>query len=260
MLDLIFLIVAGLLAGGLGGLLGIGGGVVLMPILRFAVGMTAAQSAGTCVVAVFFTSLGGGFKHYRLGHVSFRPLLPVIITGATSATIFSMLFLAVARAGAYLDLGIGLIFLALSLRMIADGWRGEAKSETDAETKLDGRLGWKCLLGMVSGVLPGLFGIGTGAVLVPGFTYLLKTPIKTAIGSALVCFAVNAFISAGFKFSQGYVSLAVAAPVCLGTIVGSQFGAVINHYAPQNWLRIFFGLAFSLVSWRFLESGLEVFK
>jgi len=64
----------GFLAGVLGGLLGIGGGIVMMPILRLVVGLSPATAAGTCIVPVFFTSLGGSFRHYKLGHINFKSI------------------------------------------------------------------------------------------------------------------------------------------------------------------------------------------
>ena len=80
----------GLLAGALGGLLGIGGGIVLMPLLRFTVGLSPAYAAGTCVVAVFFTTLGGSYRHHRLGHLNLRSIVPIIISGAVASGIFSV--------------------------------------------------------------------------------------------------------------------------------------------------------------------------
>ena len=91
-IELSIMIGGGVLAGTLGGLLGIGGGIVLMPILRFFVGLSPAVSAGTCIVAVFFTTLGGSFRHYKLGHVNIRSILPVIIAGGISTILFSLGF------------------------------------------------------------------------------------------------------------------------------------------------------------------------
>ena len=204
--DLIILLITGLAAGLLGGLLGIGGGVVLMPVLRFVVGLAPAEAAGTCVVAVFFTTLGGGIKHYRLGHVAIRGLWPVILAGVLSTLVFSVLFLFLARRGRWLDFGIGCVFVLIALRMIWDAAlnrSGEPGPAATTAPTITGSNTRKTILGVVAGILPGLFGIGTGAVLVPGFSYLLKTPIKVAIGSALVCFCANALISAVMKYAQG---------------------------------------------------------
>ena len=248
---------AGMLAGILGGLLGIGGGIVLMPVLRFFVGLSPAFAAGTCVLAVFFTTLGGGFRHYRLGHVPLRSLIPVIISGAVATIVFSMIFIYFAHHDSWLDLGIGTVFILLSVRMIYDGMRDWKHLDTNESPtiELQNSLARKVTLGGLSGILPGLFGIGTGAILVPGFAYLLKAPIKVAIGSSLVCFAVNALFSAGLKFMQGYVDFTVAIPVCLGTLAGSQIGAIINRRSPSTALRIIFGIVFFGVSLRFILSA-----
>ncbi len=91
--DLAILLIAGIFAGTLGGLLGIGGGVVLMPLLRFVIGLTPAGAAGTCILAVFFTTLGGSYRHFRLGHLDINFTLPVIAAGLATTTVFSLLFL-----------------------------------------------------------------------------------------------------------------------------------------------------------------------
>jgi hypothetical protein len=259
MTEWLILLSAGLAAGLLGGLLGIGGGIVLMPVLRFAVGLPPAQAAGTCVIAVFFTTLAGGVKHYRLGHVPMRQLWPVILAGASSTLFFSLLFLWFAHRAQWLDLGIGCVFALVAGRMVWDVvLRSRRKVLPDAETPslMNGNLPRKWFLGSLAGILPGLFGIGTGAVLVPGFSFLLKTPIKVAIGSALVCFCANAFISGAMKYGQGFVDLGLALPICLGCMIGAQFGAAINHRAPSRALELMFGLAFAWVSFRFIAVGI----
>jgi len=260
MIDQALLLIAGLIAGMGGGLLGIGGGIVLMPLLRFVIGLSPAYAAGTCILAVFFTTLGGGFRHYRLGHVPVRSLLSVIVSGALSTIIFSMLFLYLAQKDQWLDLGIGIVFILVSMRMISDGIRSRKvgnKFETPSGD-LRNSYARKVTLGGLAGILPGLLGIGTGAILVPGFIYLLNAATKVAIGSSLVCFAVNALFSALLKSAQGYVDFTVAVPVCIGTLAGSQIGAIINHRTPSAALRIIFGLVFTGVSIRFILSAFEI--
>ncbi len=256
------LLIAGLIAGMAGGLLGIGGGIVLMPVLRFVIGLSSAYAAGTCVLAVFFTTLGGGFRHYRLGHVPIRSLIPVIVSGALSTIIFSMLFLYLAQKDRWLDLGIGIVFVLVSMRMISDGIRSRKAQNIYKEPAvgLENSLSRKVILGSLAGILPGLLGIGTGAILVPGFIYLLKAATKIAIGSSLVCFAVNALISSLLKSTQGYVDFTVAIPVCIGTLAGSQIGTIINHRTPSAALRILFGSVFTCVSIRFILSAFEVMR
>jgi len=253
--ELIIMTAGGILAGVLGGLLGIGGGIVLMPILGFSVGLSPALAAGTCILAVFFTTLGGSFRHYKLGHVKIRSILPVIIAGAVFTLVFSLIFLYFAKKEKWLDLGVGLVFSFVSIRMIIEGLvdllRKKIKEEP-RESEIHGPLLGKVTIGGMAGILPGLFGIGTGAILVPAFTLILKAPIKIAIGSSLTCFSVNAFISSMLKLFQGFIKLEVALPICLGTLIGSNIGAILNKRFPSPVLKMLFGIAFSYVSYRYL--------
>ncbi|MFC1563108.1 sulfite exporter TauE/SafE family protein [candidate division KSB1 bacterium] len=254
MVLLIILVLGGVLAGIIGGMLGIGGGILLMPILRFIVGLSPAYAAGTCIVAVFFTTLGGSFKHYKQGHVNVRSIIPVIVAGALSTFVFSLVFLYFTKKGKWLDLGTGLVFSLVSIRMIIEGfldllWKKVKEAKT---SEIQGLLLEKVTIGGFAGILPGLFGIGTGAILVPAFTFILKAPIKIAIGSSLACFSVNAFLSSILKFFQGFISIEVMLPLCLGTLIGSNMGAILNKYSPTPVLKIMFGSVFTYIALKYI--------
>jgi uncharacterized membrane protein YfcA len=254
------LLVGGALAGTLGGLLGIGGGIVLMPMLRFVVRLSPARSAGTCILAVFFTTLGGSYRHHRNGHLELRSILPIMVSGAAACVVSSLAFGRLARRGSCLDLGIGLVFALISLRMIAEGIPGllERAEKEDSGPRVRGTAASKALLGASAGVLPGLLGIGTGGVLVPAFSFLMHAPIKTATAASLACFCCNAAISSAFKLAQGYVALDVAPPICLGTLVGAYLGAVLNRRFPSRAVKLLFGLVFLAVSTKFFLASTGV--
>jgi uncharacterized membrane protein YfcA len=259
--EFIVLVFGGFFAGVLGGLLGIGGGIVMMPLLRFFVGLSPALAAGTCVLAVFFTTLGGSFRHYKLGHIELRPILPVMLAGAFSTVVFSLVFLYFVKRQRWLDFGAGLTFALVSVRMIVEGWRQFRKAscgmrgggiEQSKTMGIGGSLFGKIAIGGVAGILPGFLGIGTGAILVPAFALILRAPVKIAIGSSLGCFCANAFLSSAFKYFQGFTVLGVAFPLCIGALVGANFGAVLNRRFPAAWLKIMFGAVFLYVSAKYI--------
>lgn len=250
----IILIIDGFLAGMLGGLLGIGGGIVLMPVLRFVVGLSPAEAAGTCILAVFFTTLGGTFRHYKLRHINLRSILPVIAAGMVSTIVFSVFFKSFASKPSWLDLSTGLVFFLLSTGMVIEGLaelRGK-KTVEQMGNELHGSLAAKLAVGGFAGILPGLLGIGTGAVLVPVFTFILKAPVKVAIGSSLACFCANAFLSSSFKLLQGHAIISAALPLCLGALIGSNVGAIVNKRFPTPMLKIMFGMTFLYVSSKYI--------
>jgi len=99
------------MAGMLGGLLGIGGGILIMPILRFIIGLDPVCAAGACIIAVFFTTFGGSLKHLRLGYIDFRSILPVIISGLISTLALSTLFIYLTQKNVWLDMATGVVFI-----------------------------------------------------------------------------------------------------------------------------------------------------
>ena len=244
----------GIIAGMLGGLLGIGGGILMMPLLRFVIGLEPAYAAGTCVVAVFFTTLSGSLKHFKLGHIDFSSILLVIISGFFSTLIFSLIFLYLSNKDIWLDVATGVVFSFVVLRMIWEGIAEYLKNRpiTDSEAKIEGSILAKTLIGSLAGILPGLLGIGTGAVLVPAFAFALKAPIKVAIGSSLACFSLNAFASSLLKLSQGFVQINMLIPLCLGTVIGARIGAAFNGKLNSPFLKILFGTVFIYVASKYL--------
>lgn len=256
LLNMLVLLGGGLVAGTLGGLLGLGGGIVLMPLLRFGVGLSPAMAAGTCVLAVFFTTLGGSYSHHRLGHLDLRSVVPIVVAGAITSAIFSLLFLTLASRGHWLDMGIGIVFLLISARMMVEGASrvGDRGDDETSRRDVPGTVVQKMGIGAAAGLLPGLLGIGTGGILVPAFTFLLRAPVRTAMATSLVCFCFFALVSSVFKIAQGFVEPGVVAPICAGTLIGSNLGATLNKRFGSRTLKILFGIVFALVALRFIHS------
>ncbi|MBN2242677.1 MAG: sulfite exporter TauE/SafE family protein [Acidobacteria bacterium] len=255
MATFLWMIFGGFAGGALGGLLGIGGGILIMPLLRFVVGMESAQAVGTCIIAVFFTTLGGSLRHFSLGHIHLRSIVPIIAAGVISTLVFSIFFLYVAEKSFWLDAAMGAVFLLVALRMLWEGasefMRKAPSPQSDGD--IQGTLASKVMIGTAAGILPGILGIGTGAVLVPSFAFALGAPIKVAIGSSLACFSLNAFVSSVFKLVQGFVQFEVLLPLCAGTLIGSRFGASLNGRFSSPVLKLAFGLFFGCMAYKYLK-------
>lgn len=252
----LLMILGGVAGGTLGGLLGIGGGILIMPLLRFIFHLEPAQAAGTCVVAVFFTTLGGSLKHFSLGHIHIRSVIPVVLAGIFSTLICSIFFIYLSRKSSWLDTGMGIVFLLVAIRML---WEGVSEYLRNKPTprngsRIQGSPLSKVTIGTAAGILPGLLGIGTGAILVPAFSFILSAPIKVAIGSSLACFSLNAFVSSTFKLCQGFVHIGILIPLCIGTLIGSRLGASLNGRFSSPFLKVLFGLFFGCVAYKYLTA------
>jgi uncharacterized membrane protein YfcA len=258
-LSLATLVFGGLSAGLLGGYLGLGGGIIVMPLLRFGLGMPPALAAGTCIVAVLFTTLGGTVRHARLGNIHVPSVLPVLLPGAVAAGLASLLFHALARTR-WLDLGLGLVFAAIAGRMLLEAARALRSGVAEGADSgvVGGRPLPKVLVGLAGGILPGLLGIGTGGILVPSFAFGFRASMKTAAAASLACFCCNALISAGFKLSLDCVVLSVALPVSLGALLGAALGAGLANGSRSRTLQLLFGMVFCYVALKFILESTEV--
>jgi len=258
--EILLLLCGGLLAGLIGGLLGLGGGIVVMPLLRFVVGLPPAEAAGTCILAVFFTTLGGTYRHARARFLVLQPILPIVASASIAAIAASLAFPALATHGHWIDLGIGIVFSLIAVRMLVEGIPSllKPRAEQDNAFEIPGSLPRKLGVGAAAGALPGLLGIGTGSILVPALTFLLRAPIKAAMAASLLCFCFTAGISACFKLAQGFVDLELALPICLGTLLGAGLGAELNRRLPSGTLKLVFGTLFLYVSFKFAMLGFGV--
>jgi uncharacterized membrane protein YfcA len=166
----------------------------------------------------------------------------------------SLLFLALTMRAQWLDLGVGVVFIVISVRMISEGVdRGKRNREHATESNVVRcTLGRKLGVGAVAGALPGLLGIGTGGIMVPAIIYMCRTTIRTAMAASLACFFVTALISASFKLGQGFIDLQAAPPLCLGALLGAHLGTSLNSRAASSTLKLLFGSVFTIVSLKFI--------
>lgn len=247
-------IITGLASGFIGGLLGLGGGILLMPVLRFALGIPTMEAVGITVFGVFLVTISGSYYHYKLGHINLPSLIPVIIAGAFSSLLFSFVFNKMTGHPEWIDFAIGFVFLIVAARMIRAALRKRMGRDAFSRphNRLEGTLFQKGLIGIFAGAIPGLLGIGTGAILVPAFTFIMRASIKVAIGSSLACFTINALVSAAMKWHQGLIDLCIALPISLGAILGALIGSGVNSRVPSSALKFIFGIIFLYASSKFI--------
>lgn len=248
--------VGSLVAGFLGALTGLGGGVVVVPLLTLALGVDIRYAVGASLVSVIATSSGAAAAYVREGFSNIRIGMFLEI-----ATTFGAIF------GAYLTTRlpsniIGMVFGVVLLFSAYFASREHPNLTLDAPDRLAHRLklegsyptaeGEKHYrarhvpagfgLMYLAGVLSGLLGIGSGAMKVLAMDQAMRLPFKVSTTTSNFMIGVTAAASAGIYLSRGMIDPGLAMPVMLGVLGGSMFGARILVKVHSRSLRLVFSL------------------
>ncbi|MCK9297887.1 MAG: sulfite exporter TauE/SafE family protein [Methanoculleus sp.] len=256
----ILLIVVGLAAGMLGGIIGTGGCSVMLPILHFYLGYPVPIAIGTTLFAVIFTAISGGYGHLIRKNLDVKTTLWLGGFGIIGVIAGSYAFNLLSDQTALLGLILGIAFLLPAVRMILEGVAHRKKSQPEGNV-IPGSEGRKGLFGFVVGILTGLVGLGGGYALVPGLIYLFNAPVYVTMGTSLATMIPLAVVGGGIKLAEGYVAIGAALILAAGTIVGAQLGAaVIKKFHPAT-LKLIFGVYFLYVSVKFILAyfGVAIF-
>ncbi|HZO74780.1 MAG TPA: sulfite exporter TauE/SafE family protein [Ktedonobacteraceae bacterium] len=253
---LIFL--GAVLAGGLGALVGLGGGVLIVPLLTLAFGLPIKYAIGASIIAVIATSSGAAAAYVRDHLTNLR--VGMFLEVATTTGAISGAFLAGLLAPDILFIIFGIILLISSVPLIFklgeelpqdvrnDRWATTLKLSSSYP---DERLGHEVTyqvrrtpvgLAMmyVAGVISGLLGIGSGTFKVLAMDTIMRLPMKVSTTTSNFMIGVTAAASAGIYFARGEVLPLVAAPVALGVLLGAILGARILTHLSNRTLRMIF--------------------
>ncbi len=241
-------------AGLLGALTGLGGGIVIVPLLTLAFGVDLRYAVGASLVAVIATSSGSAAAYVKEGYTNIR--VGMLLEVATTAG---------ALAGAYLSAviptsAIAIIFALVLLFTAAQSLRGAGEQLTAAADPLARRLRLGSsyptpggeqsyqvrnvplgfLLMLVAGILSALLGIGSGVVKVLAMDRAMHLPFKVSTTTSNFMIGVTAAASAGVYLRRGYVDPTLALPVMLGVLAGALVGARMLTGARTRVLRLLF--------------------
>lgn len=243
----------GLIAGVVGGLLGIGGCSIMLPALCFIFGYDLPVAVGTTITAVVVTAISGAAAHIRMRNIDYETTKLVAIPGAVGAILGSIAFVYLSGNMKMLSGVIGVAFLYAAARMTYEGITRRAPKGASSDAKIvPGSKLAKSVIGLVIGFLAGLIGLGGGYALVPSFIYILGSPVKIAVGTSLASFVPMSVVSSAFKLASGHVDPLAAVLLGAGTAIGAQLGAKLVPRTPSWAIKLLFGLLFLYVSVKFI--------
>lgn len=251
----LWIFLSSILAGLLGALTGLGGGVVIVPVLTVLFHIDIHYAIGASLVSVIATSSGAaaayvreGFSNIRIGMfleiaTTLGALLGAWLTARISTHSIGIVFGLVLLYSAYASLrkrrnGNGHTApdpLAMRLRL-----SGEMPTESGPQKYIAQHVPAGFGLMFTAGTLSGLLGIGSGAVKVLAMDKAMRLPFKVSTTTSNFMIGVTAAASAGIYLSRGYISPGLAMPVMLGVLIGSLAGTRILVHAEVTMLRRIF--------------------
>jgi len=260
--EFLLFIVAGCLIGFLAGLFGVGGGIMMVPVLVFSYDHAGISPSvlthvaiGTSLFVVLFASISSAYQHRKQRNIDWRAVL--LIGWSSALTAFGTSRVAAILSGRHLRVAFTLVVVTAGIRMLTEG-EPQAKKELERSSPPSSiRL---AVIGVTAGVVSALAGVGGGVITIPMMYYLVNMPLKLAIGtSSAAIFITAAFSVLGYIFngmgreglppwSIGFVDLQRGAALAIGSLLMARVGAYVSFRTHPRRLTKLFALFIISVS------------
>ena len=275
------LAVTGLVAGLLGALLGLGGGVFVVPALTLMFGLPTPTAIGTSNVAVIATSTAGASTYVRNRLTNIRLGL-LLLTTTTAAALISSLLVSVLPSQVLSGL-FAVVLFYVAYTMLLGGRRAAKDSQPlpergpipdtlglgasyhdpatgQTEVYAPHRIRTGISISALAGVVAGLLGVGGGIVQMPVMNLLMGVPLKVATGTSNFMIGITATSAALVRYAQGDVDPLVAVPTALCVFLGARVGAWLVPRTPSARLKAIFGWVAVVIAVLMLLQALGVYS
>jgi uncharacterized membrane protein YfcA len=273
---LAFIFCGAILAGVLGALVGLGGGVLIVPMLTLIFGLPIQYAIGASIIAVIATSSGAAVAYVRDNVTNIR--LGTFLGIATTAGAISGALLSGLLSAPLLFIIFGVVLLIsvvpLLFKLGEEIPKGVKNDQLASLLSLSGtyydkysgvkiayevtrtRLGLFVMY--MAGVISGLLGVGSGTFKVLAMDTIMCLPMKVSTTTSNFMIGVTAAASAGIYFARGDVQPLIAAPVALGILLGALIGARLLMYLSNKTLRLIFIPVMTVVAVQMVLRGLGI--
>ncbi len=267
----LIVLIGAFLAGLLGSLTGLGGGVIIIPLLTLGLGVDIQYAIGASIISVIATSSGSAAAYVKEGITNVR--IGMFLEIATTISAIVGVIIAAYMKTDYIKVVFGLILLFSAYSMLKkkiDHSDNEKTSALANYFKLNGSFptpeGMKqyavhSVVGgfammFLAGALSGLLGIGSGALKVIGMDNIMKIPFKVSTTTSNFMMGVTAAASALVYLHRGQIDPAIAMPVTIGVISGATIGAKILIKTNTDKLKTVFAVVVSIIALQMIYKGL----
>lgn len=256
--QLITVALIGLMVGGLGSMLGIGGGVLLIPLLTGLLGLPIKTAIGASIISVIATSSAAGavYVGHGMSHTRLAMVMEIATTlGAVAGGITAVLISPNVLSGIF---GAVLLYVAFSMSNKAgvEAYTTTGLMDTSyIDPKTDQvvdygvqRLPYGLAASFLAGNISGLLGIGGGVIKVPVMNLIMRMPIRAAIATSNFMIGITAATSAVIYYQRGFVDPRITIPTALGVLAGAQIGSRIGGKLQSSLLKNIFRVVLLLFS------------
>lgn len=265
-----------IVAGLLGSLLGLGGGVIVVPVLTLVLGVDVRLAVGASMVALIATSTGAaaGYVRQHLTNIRVAMYLETAtvigaVTGALTAglvpaNVIFIIFAIALFASALMMLrhrNAGAALPPGQHDPLADRLRLHGQFHDASTGKLHlykvGHTKFAWVMMYLAGTLSGLLGIGSGVLKVPTMDLAMRLPLKVSTATSNFMIGVTAAASAGVYFTRGDIDPTIAAPVACGILIGATIGSKVLGKLSNKLLRMMFVVLLGWVSYEMFMKGIH---
>ncbi|MBO9617542.1 MAG: sulfite exporter TauE/SafE family protein [Niabella sp.] len=257
-------------AGTIGSLSGLGGGIIIIPLLSIGLGVDIHYAIGAALVSVIATSSGSAAAYVREGITNMR--LGIFLEIATTFGAVSGALIASIAPGSLIAVlfGLTLIFSSINSLRKKEEHLLTSSSPLAQKLKLNGSYpdengkqtvyGTKNVLGGfgmmgLAGMMSGLLGIGSGAFKVIAMDNIMKIPFKVSTTTSNFMMGVTAIASTVIYLQKGYIQPAICMPTMIGVLFGSMTGSRILLRSNPQKLRLFFAILILLLAINMIYNG-----
>jgi len=273
---IVILFAGALFAGFIGSLTGLGGGVIIVPLLTIGFGVDIRYAIGVSLISVIATSSGAASAYVKEGILNLR--IGMFLEIAT--TLGALAGAAIAFFAPTHAIAVIFGFVLLYSGVVSFQKSKENTNVENLPEKRPGRLigllkakgsyptvsglktytlqhlGGGFIVMIVAGILSGLLGIGSGALKVIAMDSIMKIPFKVSTSTSNFMIGVTAAASAGIYLNRGYIDPVLAMPVMVGVLIGSLIGAKFLLKSRTRSIRFVFAIVVTLLAFEMIYNGL----
>ncbi len=244
-----------MLAGLLGGLVGVGGGVLMVPLMAEWLKLRQREAHGTSLVAIVFTGVAGSIAYGLQGSVDLFAALLLASTAMVSAQQGARFAASLPEWKLKRSFGGFLLFVAslLALKSLLPSLFPSNPLGVSGISHFV-KAGVLLLTGLVTGFLSGMMGVGGGLLMVPAMVLLVGITQHIAQGTSLLVMVPAGMVGAWTHWRLGNVVVSLVPGLILGVLAGTQIGAHFAHALPENHLSLLFAAFTGFMSLRYLRT------